>query len=101
MSLNPNRLSLPGILHFLQYEWKRFECERQQWYAERAELVAQLGMLKGELMAHINIKNDLVRRIKMLEYCIKNERYAFSCALIHFNEFGGILNKLFCFVFVC
>lgn len=30
--------SIPGILHFLQHEWARFEVERAQWELERAEL---------------------------------------------------------------
>ena len=30
--------SMPGILHFLQTEWARFEMERAQWEIERAEL---------------------------------------------------------------
>jgi len=30
--------TVPGILHFLQHEWTRFEIERQQWDTERAEL---------------------------------------------------------------
>lgn len=30
--------SVPGILHFLQHEWGRFEAERAEWEAERAEL---------------------------------------------------------------
>lgn len=30
--------SIPGILHFLQHEWARFEVERAQWEVERAEL---------------------------------------------------------------
>ena len=36
----PNQLSysMPGILHFLQTEWARFEMERAQWDVERAEL---------------------------------------------------------------
>ena len=32
--------SMPGILHFLQTEWARFEMERSQWEVERAELQA-------------------------------------------------------------
>ena len=23
--------SIPGIVHYLQYEWQRFEMQRQQW----------------------------------------------------------------------
>ena len=30
--------SIPGILHFLQHEWARFEMERGQWDVEKAEL---------------------------------------------------------------
>lgn len=30
--------NIPGILHFLQHEWARFEVERAQWDVERAEL---------------------------------------------------------------
>uniref|UniRef100_A0ACB8FT08 Uncharacterized protein n=1 Tax=Sphaerodactylus townsendi TaxID=933632 RepID=A0ACB8FT08_9SAUR len=31
-------LSLPGILHFIQHEWARFEAEKSRWEAEKAEL---------------------------------------------------------------
>lgn len=30
--------SIPGILHFIQHEWARFELERSQWEVDRAEL---------------------------------------------------------------
>ena len=30
--------SMPGILHYIQHEWARFEMERSQWDLERAEL---------------------------------------------------------------
>lgn len=35
--------SVPGILHFLQHEWARFEVERAQWEVERAELQVRPG----------------------------------------------------------
>jgi uncharacterized Zn-finger protein len=31
--------TIPGILHYLQHEWSRFEYDRQQWEADRAELL--------------------------------------------------------------
>ena len=34
-----NVYTMPGILHFLQHEWNRFEYERQQWDIDRAELM--------------------------------------------------------------
>ena len=34
--------SIPGILHFIQHEWARFEMERSQWELEKAELQVSL-----------------------------------------------------------
>ncbi|XP_074872028.1 striatin-4 [Carettochelys insculpta] len=67
-------LSLPGILHYIQHEWARFEAEKSRWEAERAELQAQVAFLQGERKGQENLKTDLVRRIKMLEYALKQER---------------------------
>lgn len=35
---NRTSYSIPGILHFIQHEWSRFEIERSQWEVEKAEL---------------------------------------------------------------
>ncbi|EFX86240.1 hypothetical protein DAPPUDRAFT_208467 [Daphnia pulex] len=48
--------------------------ERSQWEVERAELQARIAFLQGERKGQENLKNDLVRRIKMLEYALKQER---------------------------
>ncbi|XP_045480242.1 striatin-3 isoform X1 [Harmonia axyridis] len=69
--------SIPGILHFIQHEWARFELERSQWEVDRAELQARIAFLQGERKGQENLKNDLVRRIKMLEYALKQERSKF------------------------
>ncbi|XP_037621668.1 striatin-like isoform X2 [Sebastes umbrosus] len=66
--------NIPGILHFLQHEWARFEVERAHWEVERSELQAQIAFLQGERRGQENLKKDLVRRIKMLEYALKQER---------------------------
>ncbi len=34
--------SIPGILHFIQHEWTKFEMERAHWEVERAELQVDL-----------------------------------------------------------
>jgi len=70
--------SIPGILHFLQHEWARFEMERGQWEVEKAELQARIAFLQGERKGQENLKNDLVRRIKMLEYALKQERAKYA-----------------------
>lgn len=71
---NECRYTLPGVLHFLQHDWSRFELERVQWDAEKAELTAKIAFLQGERRGQENIKRDLIRRIKMLEFALKKER---------------------------
>ncbi|BFZ11957.1 hypothetical protein BsWGS_14995 [Bradybaena similaris] len=79
--------SMPGILHFLQTEWARFEMEKSQWEVERAELQAKIAFLQGERKGQENLKQDLVRRIKMLEFALKQER-----AKYHKLKYGTDLN---------
>lgn len=36
---------------------------------------ARIAFLQGERKGQENLKHDLIRRIKMLEYALKQERY--------------------------
>ncbi|KAF5402569.1 Striatin [Paragonimus heterotremus] len=69
--------TLQGVLHFLQTEWARIEIQRSDWETDRAELRARIAFLEGERRGQENLKQDLVRRIKMLEYALKQERVKF------------------------
>ncbi|CAG8710349.1 715_t:CDS:2, partial [Acaulospora colombiana] len=71
---NPNELSLAGVLHFLQTEWRRYERERNEWEIERTEMRARIALLEGERRSFENIKIDLLRRVKMMEYALRVER---------------------------
>ncbi|XP_055684897.1 striatin isoform X2 [Lutzomyia longipalpis] len=75
--------TIPGILHFIQHEWARFEHDRSQWDVDRAELQARIAVLLGERKSQESLKSDLVRRIKMLEYALRQER-----AKYHRLKFG-------------
>ncbi|XP_060922660.1 striatin [Limanda limanda] len=65
---------VPGLLLFLQQEWACVELQRNQRDVERAELQAQIAFLQGERRGQENLKRDLVRRIKMLEFALSQER---------------------------
>ncbi|XP_031660622.1 striatin isoform X2 [Oncorhynchus kisutch] len=80
--------SIPGILHFLQHEWARFDVEKVQWELQRVELQAQIAFLQGERKGQENLKKDLIRRIKMLEYALKQERSKY-----HKLKYGTELNQ--------
>lgn len=82
--------TLPGILHYLQTEWRRFEREKNEWTIERAELKvtiaiaiiymfngfyqARIALLEGERKGIENTKLVLMKRVKMLEYALRQER---------------------------
>jgi hypothetical protein len=42
---------------------------------------ARIAFLQGERKGQENLKKDLVRRIKMLEYALKQERYVYLISL--------------------
>ncbi|CEH15000.1 Cell-cycle nuclear protein, contains WD-40 repeats [Ceraceosorus bombacis] len=70
----PPEYSLGGVLHFLQTEWRRHERDRNEWEIERAEMRARIALLEGERRGVENLKTDLMRRVKMLEYALRQER---------------------------
>lgn len=47
--------SIPGILHFIQHEWAKFEMERSQWEVHRAELEVIFAYLHNTGLAFIDI----------------------------------------------
>jgi Striatin family len=45
---NVPQYTIPGILHFIEHEWQRFQAERSQWDTDRAEL--QVSHVRGRPM---------------------------------------------------
>ncbi|KAF4604036.1 hypothetical protein EYR40_001219 [Pleurotus pulmonarius] len=72
--LNGQDFTLSSVLHFLQTEWRRYERDRNEWEIERAEMRARIALLEGERRSFENVKLDLMRRIKMLEFALRMER---------------------------
>lgn len=91
---NGQDVTLSSVLHFLQSEWRRYERDRNEWEIERAEMrvsltfscppgracpilqctQARIALLEGEKRSFDNVKLDLMRRIKMLEFVLRMER---------------------------
>ncbi|ORY76836.1 WD40 repeat-like protein [Neocallimastix californiae] len=77
MASSPNGIinyTFPGVLHYLQMEWRRYEKEKTEWEIERTDLKTRLSFLEGERRGIENLKVDLMRRVKMLEYALRQER---------------------------
>uniref|UniRef100_A0A0X3PLF4 Striatin-3 n=1 Tax=Schistocephalus solidus TaxID=70667 RepID=A0A0X3PLF4_SCHSO len=71
---NGSQYTIQSVMHFIQSEWRRMELQNSQWLMERSELRAQIAFLQGERRGQENLKQDLIRRIKMLEHALKQER---------------------------
>ncbi|KAI9329538.1 WD40-repeat-containing domain protein [Obelidium mucronatum] len=82
--------SLPGVLHFLNTEWRRFERERNEWTIEKEALKAQVALLLGEKRALETLNTDLTRRSKMLEFALKNERKKHSDSTTPVKQEDGL-----------
>lgn len=61
--------SIPGILHFIQHEWARFELERSQWEVDRAELQVGFSFRKflPNFLTSVTLKPKMLG-ITMLYY---------------------------------
>ncbi|KAF3931766.1 Striatin-3 [Dactylella cylindrospora] len=66
--------TLQGVMRFLQTEWHRHERERNQWEIERAEMRARIAKLEGENSASKRLQQGYLKRVKMLESALKQER---------------------------
>ena len=67
--------SWSGVIQFLQ-DAQRKQLEKEtEWLIEKEELKARNSQIEGELKAQETINLDLLKRIKMLEYCLRAERY--------------------------
>jgi striatin 1/3/4 len=70
----PPPMNLASVMHYLQSEWRRWERDRNEWEIERAEMRARIALLEGERRSAENLKMDMLRRVKMLEFALKQER---------------------------
>lgn len=66
--------AFPSVLQFLQSEWRRFERDRNEWDIEKSEMKARIAFLEGEKRGVDNSKIDLMKRVKMLEFALRQER---------------------------
>ncbi|VDN14569.1 unnamed protein product [Dibothriocephalus latus] len=73
-----SQYTIQSVMHFIQSEWRRMELQQSQWLMERSELRAEIAFLKGERRGQENLKQDLIRRIKMLEHALKKERVRYQ-----------------------
>ena len=67
-----------GVISFLNEQCKVSEIEKTQWLVEKRQHIERISQLEGELQASEAINKDLVRRVKMLEFSLRQERIKYA-----------------------
>eukprot|EP00005_Dracoamoeba_jomungandri_P011963 CAMPEP_0174275030 /NCGR_PEP_ID=MMETSP0439-20130205/59607_1 /TAXON_ID=0 /ORGANISM="Stereomyxa ramosa, Strain Chinc5" /LENGTH=632 /DNA_ID=CAMNT_0015367103 /DNA_START=46 /DNA_END=1944 /DNA_ORIENTATION=+ len=78
LELEIQSYSMPGVLGFLQNFWFEKQDDKENWERERVELKQTVETLQVRCKVLENIQTGLLRRIKMLEYALVQERAKYS-----------------------
>jgi hypothetical protein len=62
------------VLNFLDKEFRKFQDKEESWELEKSELKSEISSLKEKNLKYENLQIDLLKRIKMLEFSLRNER---------------------------
>jgi len=73
-----NKYTWAGVIDFLQEQQKLNSDRETEWILEKQELQSKVSSLEGELKAQENINRDLLKRIKMLEFALRQERIKYG-----------------------
>jgi len=63
-----------GVIEFMNDQYKLMNERETEWLIEKQQYQHKTNYLNSQIMAHENINKDLVKRIKMLEYALRQER---------------------------
>ncbi|ORY73928.1 WD40-repeat-containing domain protein [Protomyces lactucae-debilis] len=85
MASSAGDMSLPTVIQFLQTENARFERDRNYWELEKAEMKSHIARLEGERKGNERIKDWYLRRLRMLELSLQQERFK-NDPTAQFNE---------------
>lgn len=70
-----------GVLEFMIKEYRGNQLKESEYQLEKKELQDRNSELEGQLKAQESLNEDLMKRIKMLEYGMKRERIKFMALL--------------------
>ncbi len=66
--------NLAEIMDKFNQSIRRFALRETEWLLLKGNYETRISELEGQLKAHENINIDLLKRIKMLEYALDQER---------------------------
>lgn len=86
-----------GVLEFLQVcvgltqnEYQKSNDRENTWLLEKKNMQSRINELEGELKAADLIAKDLMKRNKMLEFSLRQERYFLSRQRMKTQQGSGV-----------
>lgn len=76
--LNLQDLSMNRIIDFLKDQQRNNFSKETEFLFEKQQMMTRINQLTAQLKAQENINNDLIKRIKMLEFSLRQERIKYS-----------------------
>jgi|LauGreDrversion4_2_1035121.scaffolds.fasta_scaffold853580_1 striatin 1/3/4 len=67
--------NLAEVMEKFNQSIRKFAIKETEWLVHKGNYESRIAELEGQLKAHENINIDLLKRIKMLEYALNQERY--------------------------
>jgi striatin 1/3/4 len=66
--------NLAEVMDKFNQSIRKFAIKETEWFVHKGNYETRIAELEGQLKAHENINIDLLKRIKMLEYALNQER---------------------------
>lgn len=54
---------------------RKFAIKESEWLVQKGQYETKIAELEGQIKAHENVNIDYLKRIRMLEYALAQERY--------------------------
>lgn len=71
---NTSQTNVAGIMEYLNETLRKVAIKENEWLIQKNKLENKINDFEAQVKAHENINIDLIRRIKMLEYALSQER---------------------------
>jgi striatin 1/3/4 len=82
------QISFSNIVDFLKEHQRQVYSRETEWLFEKSQMQQRILQLEGQLRAQENINGDLIKRVKMLEFSLRQERVKY--ARLANKEGGGV-----------
>jgi len=71
-------LSMNRIIDYLKEQQRNSFTKETEFLFEKQQMQTKISQLSAQLKAQENINNDLIKRIKMLEFSLRQERIKYA-----------------------